>query len=64
MKYKAMAYIGVYELYNLGLFDTEEDAFEALKSELEHQIVDEDPKDHDAIEEAFWFDSLILPVQE
>lgn len=61
-KFKALAYIGVFELQNIGVFDSREEAFAALQEHLEKQLEGEEEKNH--IEEAFWFDSNIVEVEE
>ena len=63
-KFKALAYIGVYELRNLGTFDSQDEAMEALHDNLEKQLEGEDEDSQNAIEEAFWFDSNIIEVKE
>ncbi len=60
-KYKALAYIGVYQLADIGNFDTELEAFEALEDNFDTQVKNlEIPADEiESERERFWFDSRI-----
>jgi hypothetical protein len=56
MGYKALAYIGFFNLRNLGSFDTEREAFDALENELDRQ---QSLETDESYPETFWACSQI-----
>lgn len=58
-KFKALAYVGVYELADLGTFETEQDALDALSSHLELSYEGDDQDEFDALKEIFWAHSQV-----
>lgn len=72
MKYRALAYIGLYELANLGTFETRCEALDALEAELQQQMeylesVQLDGnlpyEDRDALSEVFYFNSRVDEIE-
>lgn len=60
LKYRAWAYIGVYELADLGVFHTEVEALAELHANITAQLLGEPDCEHEGIYEAFWADSKIV----
>jgi hypothetical protein len=65
IQYKALSYIGLAWLSEIGTFDTESEAIEALENDFEKQIeLLEIPENEiESERERFWFDSRIERVQ-
>lgn len=61
-KWRALAYQGVYWLKDLGLFDTEAEALEALMEYEQVYCGPMDSEDYAESKEAYWFDSRIERV--
>ena len=64
MKFKALAYQGVYWLKDLGDFDTHTEAADALQEQHDKYCADDeiDSEDYNANSEVFWFDSRIEEI--
>ena len=66
MKFKAWEYIGLMELSPIGVFDTEEEAIDALQEAWTFQeslnLIDDDNRESE--QESFWANSRIERVEE
>lgn len=62
MRYKALAYIGLVWLSDLGTYDTREDAKAILEIELERQQDNNPDENWDELSESFWANSQIDEV--
>jgi hypothetical protein len=64
MRYKALAYQGVYWLKDLGTFDTFDEAQQALFDNEEKYCGPLDSEEYEINHEAYWFDSRIEEITD